>query len=107
MSRTLRSIVAVLLLVAAFGYRYLRDHASPAAPKHRNVVAASPAPVRKYGRLAFVPCTLSSQSGMASVEAECGSLSVAENPALPRGRHTGLTMRGFPPTNTGTGKPDP
>ena len=32
MSRTLRSIVAVLLLVAAFGYRYLRDHASAAAP---------------------------------------------------------------------------
>jgi len=107
MSRTLRSIVAVLLLVAAFGYRYLRDHASPAAPKHRNAVAASPAPVRKYGRIAFVPCTLSSQSAMASVEAECGSLSVAENPALPQGRHIALHIAWVPANDTGTSEPDP
>ncbi len=107
MSRTLRSIVAVLLLVAVFGYRYLRDHAMPDAKQHRRAMAASPAPVRKYGRLAFVPCTLSSQSAMASVEAECGSLSVAENPALPQGRHIALHIAWVPANDSGTTEPDP
>ncbi|WP_159016923.1 alpha/beta hydrolase [Cognatiluteimonas profundi] len=107
MSRTLRSIVAALLLVALFGYRYVRDHASPGAAKHRRTVAASPAPVRRYGRLAFVPCTLSSQSAMASVEAECGSLSVPENPALPQGRHIALHIAWVPAGDTGTSEPDP
>ena len=107
MSRTSRSIVAILLLAAVFGYRYLRDHASLAAPKHRGPVATSAAPVRRYGRIAFVPCTLSSQSAMASVEAECGSLSVAENPALPQGRHIALHIAWVPASDTGTTEPDP
>ncbi len=107
MSRTLRSIVAVLLLAALFGYRYLRDHAAPATAQHPGVVAASPPPVRRYGRIAFVPCTLAPQSAMASVEADCGSLSVPENPALPQGRHIVLHIAWVPAGDIGTSEPDP
>ena len=97
MSRKARFILAVAVMAGLFGYRYWRDHRAPAnatqvqaaagaATKPAKAMAAADAPPaqpRMYGRIAFTPCTLAPQFGPASVEAQCGSYEVAEDPAHP------------------------
>jgi pimeloyl-ACP methyl ester carboxylesterase len=113
-SRIGKFALALLVVAALLGYRHLRDRAATAvrppavAPGAvQRPPSGAAAPVRRYGRIAFTPCTLAPQSAIASVEAECGSLSVAENPALPRGRHIALHIAWIPATDTGTSEPDP
>jgi pimeloyl-ACP methyl ester carboxylesterase len=110
MSRKFRTALALLLVAALFGYRYLRDHtpvADAAAPGAATATASTPAPTRKLGRIAFTPCTLAPQFGAASVEAQCGSLSVAENPALPDGRRIALNIAWVPADEEADVLPDP
>lgn len=112
MSRTLRTILSLVLLVGIFGYRYYRDHhlAPPdAAPSHKPHAAAAvvPTPPRMLGRIAFTPCTLSPEFGSNSVEAQCGALSVAENPAAPQGRKIALHIAWVPAGDDAQTEPDP
>jgi pimeloyl-ACP methyl ester carboxylesterase len=112
MSRKLRTALALLLVVGFFGYRYLRDHkpaADAAAPGAANaaVKTSAPLPTRKLGNIAFTPCTLAPQFGAASVEAQCGKLSVAENPALPNGRRIALNIALVPADEEAEVLPDP
>jgi pimeloyl-ACP methyl ester carboxylesterase len=111
MSRKFRTIVSLVLLVGIFGYRYYRDHASPpgAAPSHKPhaTAAVAPTPPRMFGRIAFAPCTLSPDIGANSVEAQCGSLSVPENPAAPQGRKIALHIAWVPAGDGGPTEPDP
>jgi len=112
MSRKFRTVLTLVVLAGLFGYRYLRDHkpvADDVAPGAAVAAtkASTPAPTRKLGRIAFTPCTLAPQFGAASVEAQCGTLSVAENPALPDGRKIALNIAWVPADEEADVLPDP
>lgn len=110
MSRKLRTILTLVLLAGVLGYRFYRDHAKApeAAPSHPHASAATtPPPPRKLGTLAFKPCTLSPDIGANSVEAQCGTLSVPENPAAPQGRHVALNIAWVPAGDDNPTEPDP
>ena len=82
MSRNLRLLLAIVVIAGLFAYRFVRDHHAP--PAHAAAAArpaGAPVPKRMLGRIAFTPCTLAPQFGAGSVEAQCGTLAVAENPA--------------------------
>jgi pimeloyl-ACP methyl ester carboxylesterase len=102
-------IVAVLLLAAVFGWKWharLPRSATMGAGTH-HFAPAAPVPRRKLGSIVFTPCTLAPQSGVSGVEAQCGTLSVAENPALPRGRRIPLHIAWVPADDNGQTQPDP
>ncbi|HWG32042.1 MAG TPA: alpha/beta hydrolase [Steroidobacteraceae bacterium] len=67
------------------------------------VTAAPPAshgpPVPAPAGLALTPCQLQHPERIASVTAECGVLSVPENPARPEGRRIGLYVARVPAIN--------
>jgi pimeloyl-ACP methyl ester carboxylesterase len=110
MSRKTRFILVLVLLAGALGVRYF--HAQPNASAGSHALAAkagstAPAVERRLGRIAFKPCTLAPQFGAAGVEAQCGSLAVAENPALPRGRQIALHIAWLPAGDEGPTEPDP
>ncbi|TWH99197.1 pimeloyl-ACP methyl ester carboxylesterase [Luteimonas cucumeris] len=108
MSRKLRIALVLLLAVGFIGYRYWRDARPPEAGATATVAGkATPAPPRMLGKIAFKPCTLAPQLGAASVEAQCGSLPVPENPALPEGRKIALNIAWVPAKDGGEHAPDP
>lgn len=109
MSRKTRFILVVLVLAAFFGYRQYREHGKD-APADNVAVArheATPPPQRKLGSIAFKPCTLASAAGAPGVEAQCGSLAVAENSAQPKGRKVVLNIAWIPANEDGSNAPDP
>ena len=73
----LRIIVAIGVL-AYFGYAHFKPKphvaASPISPE-----ATAPAPTRKFGTLAFSPCTLAPKMSAETVEAQCTTLAVPED----------------------------
>lgn len=75
--RQLRLPLAALGLALALAACH--DAAHPAAHATR-------AAVRSYGAIDFEPCALSGAMGAQTVDALCGQLKVAENPAQPKGR---------------------
>src|SRR3546814_2557557 len=84
-------------------YRQYRDRAGDAPADNKAVASADakradapPAKPRMLGSIAFQPCTLPSQMGAPGVEAQCGSLSVAENPAEPEARRIELNIAWLP-----------
>ncbi len=105
MSRKLRIALVLLLAAGIVGYRYWRDAAPSDAAKP--AAAAAPAEPRKLGRIAFKPCTLTSQFGAGSIEAQCATFPVAENPGLPNGRKIGLNIAWIPADEKGDRAPDP
>jgi pimeloyl-ACP methyl ester carboxylesterase len=110
MSRKTRFILVALLLVAFFGYRQYREHGKDAPAGNEAVARAGDAPPaipRKLGKVAFSPCTLASQFGAPGVEAQCGSLAVAEDPAKPQGRKIVLNIAWIPAADNGSHAPDP
>ena len=110
MSRNLRLLLAVVLIGGVFAYRYFREDSSPperAARAAKHATTAVPVPRRMLGSLAFNPCTLAPQFGAASVEAQCTTLAVAENPASPQGRKVALHIAWVPADEAGTTEPDP
>ncbi|WP_084073618.1 alpha/beta fold hydrolase [Noviluteimonas dokdonensis] len=107
MSRKTRTVLVVAVVAALFGWRALQQR-KPDAPKGPpKPIAAQPAPERKLGSIAFKPCTLSPPMGAQSLEAQCGTLSVAENPALPNGRRIALNIAWIPAGESGNHDPDP
>ncbi|NUS38373.1 MAG: alpha/beta fold hydrolase [Lysobacter sp.] len=109
MSRKLRTLLTLVLLVGVLAYRFHRDHAQTpgAAPSHPHAVAATKPPPRKLGTIAFTPCTLSPALGASGVEAQCGTLSVAEDPAAPHGRRIALNIAWVPAGDENPTEPDP
>jgi pimeloyl-ACP methyl ester carboxylesterase len=69
------------------------------------LLAALPAQARTFGEIEFEPCTLAPDYGVSSVEAQCGKLSVPENPAAPDGRKIDLAIAWIPTDNDDA--PDP
>ena len=108
MSRKIRLILALAAVAGVLGYRALHKPEAagkPAGPP--KPVAAQPAPERRLGRISFRPCTLSPPMGAGSVEAQCGTWSVPENPALPDGRKIALNIAWLPADESGNHDPDP
>ncbi|MCF7223613.1 alpha/beta hydrolase [Marilutibacter chinensis] len=87
---------AVALALAAAGCQ-------PAAPAPET----SDASVHRYGEIAFDPCVLGGERGMPTLEAQCGSFEVAENPAASEGRRIALDIAWLPATGKGGGTEDP
>ena len=102
-------IVAVLLLALVFGWKWHAGlpRSTPIGTGTHHSASVAAAPHRKLGNIAFTPCTLAPQSGAAGVEAQCGTLSVAENPALPDGRRIALHIAWVPADDNGQTQPDP
>ncbi|MBX9400986.1 alpha/beta hydrolase [Lysobacter sp. BMK333-48F3] len=61
---------------------------------------------RRYGRIAFDPCTLSTPYANGTFAAQCARFQVPENPAQPKGRQLSLNLAWLPATE-GAGSPDP
>ncbi|MGO4550955.1 alpha/beta hydrolase [Lysobacter sp. 2RAF19] len=107
MSRKTRTLIIIAVAAGFLGYRAWQQHKPDKPEGPRKPVAAEPAPARKLGRIAFKPCTLSPPMGGQSVEAQCGTLSVAENPAQPKGRRIALNIAWIPADESGNHDPDP
>jgi pimeloyl-ACP methyl ester carboxylesterase len=114
-SRKARLAVSAALVVLLLGYQYWRRQAheagdAPAADAKGAAVAAADAPPAKplmFGSIGFEPCTLSPQFGPASVEAQCGTLAVPENPDAPDGRRIDLAIAWVQGGDDGEVAPDP
>ena len=59
---------------------------------------ADAGPAHRFGSIDFQPCTLDGGTARAVVEARCGTLEVAEDPAAPGGRQVGLNIAWLPAT---------
>ncbi|GAA5067261.1 alpha/beta fold hydrolase [Lysobacter panacisoli] len=62
---------------------------------------------RKFGSIAFEPCTLSSDMAQASTDAQCARFEVPEDPAQPKGRQVALNIAWLPAKDQAGGTPDP
>jgi pimeloyl-ACP methyl ester carboxylesterase len=73
-----------------------------------SLAALLPAAGRAHGaeRLALSPCELRQSERLTLIQAECGRLSVPENPAVPGGRRIGLRVAVVPAVSTHK-RPDP
>lgn len=107
MSRKTRFMLALAIIAGVLGWRAMQHQAPEPAKGPPKPVAKQPAPERKLGRIVFHPCTLTPPLAGASVEAQCGTLSVAENPALPNGRKIALNIAWLPAAESGDHLPDP
>jgi pimeloyl-ACP methyl ester carboxylesterase len=107
MSRKTRIMLALAIVAGVLGWRAMQQRAPEPAKGPPKPVARQPAPERKLGRIVFHPCTLTPPLAGASVEAQCGTLSVAENPALPNGRKIALNIAWLPAAESGDHLPDP
>jgi pimeloyl-ACP methyl ester carboxylesterase len=67
---------------------------------------AAPGRAGASGRLALSACELHEPNDLTLIQAECGRLPVAENPAAPRGRHIELRVAVVPAISTRK-EPDP
>lgn len=65
------------------------------------------AAIRKFGAIAFEPCTLASPLTPTSIDAQCAKFDVAENPAQPTGRKITLNISWLPAKDQGGGTTDP
>ena len=68
--------------------------------------SASADNARRFGAIAFKPCSLAGITGGPAVEAQCGRLEVAEDPAAPDGRRIALNIAWLP-VDKGGAAPDP
>jgi len=111
MSRRTRIILALLLVAGVLGYRYFTHRANgDGTGPGRGVAAGGEAPPvapTKLGTLSFNACSLDSPFAAEAIEAQCTMLSVAENPAAPKGRKVALNIAWLPATNDAEIEPDP
>jgi pimeloyl-ACP methyl ester carboxylesterase len=105
--RTLLRIALVLLALGYLAYERLKSGApAPGAPvAYTPANAAEPAPMRKLGSLAFVPCTLAPKGSPYTVEAQCARLSVPEDWDHAGGRKIELAIAWVPAKNDDAADP--
>jgi pimeloyl-ACP methyl ester carboxylesterase len=65
------------------------------------------AAVRAFGRIDFKPCVLGGDQGLPTLEAQCATYAVAEDPARPQGRKIALNIAWLPASGRGGATPDP
>lgn len=96
----------VIVALAVVAWLRLVPH-DGGARSVRHITGGTLPATRTLGSLAFKPCTLAPQLGAAGVEAQCGSLNVAENPAAPQSRRITLNIAWIPADDSGDHAPDP
>lgn len=62
---------------------------------------------RRFGDLAFEPCTLTDAMGSGNIEAQCARFTVPEDRARPDARAIALNIAWLPATQEGAAAPDP
>ncbi|WP_140727675.1 alpha/beta hydrolase [Pseudomonas sp. Hp2] len=109
MSKKIRLVLALLVVVAFVGHRYWKAHAPPptAKPAADAAGAAAGQAARRHGALEFQPCTLTHPQAPGNVEAKCATLQVPENPAAPQGRRIALKIAWLEADSDGPGEADP
>jgi pimeloyl-ACP methyl ester carboxylesterase len=112
-------ILAIALAVIGYTQYQARHHeaggaSAPASAAQSKptadpqVGAADNAPkaiTRTFGRLSFSPCTLAPEFGTQSTEAQCTTMKVPENRAVPHGRQIELAIAWIPARNEGATDP--
>ena len=93
--QNLLSIVIAVGVLAYFGYARFKPQTHVAASTISSE-ATAPAPTRKLGTLAFLPCTLAPKMSADTVEAQCTTLAVPEDYAHPAGRKIQLALAWVP-----------
>lgn len=111
-SRKTRLILAVAVVAAVFGYKALNPKPGAAGDSPQGEADAAAGPVAPIppvmlGKLAFTPCSLSSQLAKDSLEAMCTTYAVPEDRAAPDGRKIALNIAWLQPTERGRAQPDP
>ncbi len=94
-----RRWIFVLIALAAIAWiKFQPDRAPVAGAAPASTPTGAPAPVvaRRLGKLAFAPCTLASDLGTQTVEAQCSQLQVPEDRAKPAGRKISLAIAWLP-----------
>lgn len=94
---------AIPLLCAALAAALLTTACDPAA----EAGARDDTGLRRYGAIAFEPCSLTSPLSTESIEAQCARYAVPENPARPQGRKVSLNIAWLPATDEGATATDP
>jgi pimeloyl-ACP methyl ester carboxylesterase len=94
---------ATRLLSAALAAALLTTACDPAADGAADHGTAQ----RKYGAIAFEPCSLTSPVSTESIEAQCARYTVAEDPAQPQGRKIALNIAWLPATDESATDADP
>ncbi len=110
MSRKSRIVIAVLVLAAVFGWRAWQQRQPAAQPQAASAslpAASAAVPVRRYGKLAFKPCSLPGAGGMDAIEAQCTTFEVPEDPAKPEGRKIALNIAWLPAKQEADAADDP
>lgn len=77
------------------------------APKDAAKVPMQEAAQRRFGDIAFEPCTLSSPMARAGIDAQCATFEVAEDPSQPKGRRIPLNIAWLPAKDRGGDVTDP
>jgi len=108
MSKKVRIILALLAVAALLGYRQWHARppaadkaATPAKTGTRGALAQAEPVTRTRGQLKFHPCTLTSAQAAGNVEAQCATMDVPENPAVPAGRKIALKIAWLESKNDG------
>ncbi len=104
LNRSRRLALVAVAVLTAFGWKWYAAQPKTSPGQH-STEAAAPVVVRRLGQLAFSPCTLAPEFGTQTVEAQCSSLAVPENRALPGGRKITLAIAWVPAKNEA--QPDP
>lgn len=90
----------IAALAAVFGL-------AACTPAKNDEAASADGAKRHLGAIAFEPCTLSSAMAPASIDAQCATYEVAEDPAQPHGRRIPLNIAWLPAGERGATAPDP
>lgn len=112
MPRRYRLALAIAIVAGVLGWNQWRQRQAAPGIGPENAVsaaqqtAAAPAPKRTWGTLSFEPCALPSQDG-SSLDAQCASLEVLENPAAAQGRKLALHIAWLPADADADVEPDP
>ena len=93
-----RDVRWIALVLSALALVACSESAAPVQPVDT---------ARRWGAIAFKPCSLVSPFATGSVEAQCATWRVAENPAAPKGRQIDLNIAWLPATDEGNADADP
>jgi pimeloyl-ACP methyl ester carboxylesterase len=106
-SRKTRLVLAVAAAIALFGYKALQQKSDTDQPGKQDAAPVDPVKPVMLGKIAFTPCSLSSQMSRDSIEAQCATFSVPEDRARPDGRKIALNVAWVQAGNSGEKMPDP
>jgi pimeloyl-ACP methyl ester carboxylesterase len=107
MSRKTRIVLALLVLVAVFGWQAWQQRQPAPQPQATPSSRIAAVPMRHYGRIAFKPCSLPGFGAAGAIEAQCARFDVPEDRGKPGGRKIALNIAWLPARQEMDAAPDP